>query len=289
MYAALDKDGTLTYAKVALMNQTYYCCHCDKKVKLIMTETRKYFRHTSKSYNGINERLIHQKGKKIIMSGLQQLNFQTIESELYLPKIQQRPDILVDHKLAFEYQCAKIDVHLLNERVQGYSQLKLNNIWIIGGSYLDDKIKRMHLKFINFNQQWQYYLLMLDSLNQQWDLFHHIQFLGPFNKIFFQKQSFPATEFVELLTYHPPVYQIAPQLMTPFLLQKLRQKNDQKSQWVKLRFYQKEGIPVEDYLRETKFPPIPPIYRHPAWQMVCKQEPKFLMQPLLQNKRPSLM
>lgn len=289
MYAALDKNGTLTYAQQAVENQKYYCCHCDKQVKLILTESRRYFRHTNQADNQINERLIHLKGKKLLVDHLKKFGFQNVNLEVYLDQIQQRPDILVDQKIAFEYQCAKIDLQTLVERVNGYRKLAMKNIWVLGGGYLGMRLRKEHLKFINFNYSWGHFIMMLDSLNQQLTLFHHIKFLGPFNKIFYQRETFVDEEIYQVFHCRPSEYQLQKQVMDDYFLQKLRQKNDPKSQKIKLDFYRLHKQTVEDYLRGYEFSPQVPIYSNPAWQVVCGRENELLIQPLLnfeQIKKP---
>lgn len=289
MYAALDEQGSLIYAKEAVESKKYYCCHCDKLVKLILTDSRKYFRHTNKINNNINERLIHKKGKQLILTELQKYNFTLIESEEYLADIKQRPDILLDHKLAIEYQCARIDENTLNQRVAGYHELGIKSIWILGESYLEMKLGREHLKFVDYSPNLGYYLLMLDSLNKRFSLFHHLKFIGPFNKIFFQKEIFTQHDLPNLWIYQPLEYDIKPQVMGEYLINKLRKKNDPQAQWVKMSFYQQQNQTVESFLKKYIFVPQAPIYRVPAWQMACGQKPELLKQPLLnyaQQKNP---
>lgn len=281
MYAALDEQGTLIYAQEAVENQKYFCCHCEKQVKLILTESRKYFRHANKSNNSINERLIHQKGKQLILEELSKYKFEKLESEYYLPEIKQRPDVFINRQLVIEYQCARIDESVLEERVAGYRKLGLESIWILGDAYLETRVHREHLKFIAYSEAYGYYLLMLDSLKQQLTLFHHIKFIGPFNKIFFQREIFSLTNLPNLFSFQVVEYPLHPLMMQDYLVKKLRQKNDPHSQWVKMNFYQQNQQTVESYLERYAFLPQAPIYQTPAWQRVCGSEVNLLKQPLL--------
>ncbi|CAJ1195985.1 competence protein CoiA [Companilactobacillus nantensis] len=283
MYAALDERGTLIYAQEAVESQKYFCCHCDQQVKLILTESRKYFRHANKSNNSINERLIHQKGKQLILDELANYDFKKVESEYYLADIQQRPDIFINRELVIEYQCARIDESVLEERVAGYRKLGLESIWILGGAYLEVGVRREHLKFISYSENYGYFLLLLDSLNQRLTLFHHIKFIGPFNKIFYQREIFSKDNLPNLFTLQVSEYPINPMMMQNHLLKKLRQKNDPQSQWVKMNFYQQNGQTVEAYLEDYAFVPQAPIYQTPAWQQVCGIEINLLKQPLLRH------
>lgn len=281
MYAALDEQGTLIYAQEAVESQKYFCCHCEQQVKLILTESRKYFRHTNKSNNSINERLIHQKGKQLILDELSKYHFSKLESEYYLSEIKQRPDVFINRQVVVEYQCARIDESVLEERVAGYRKLGLESIWILGDAYLEMRVRREHLKFIAYSENYGYYLLMLDSLKQQLTIFHHIKFIGPFNKIFFQREIFSMTDLPNIFTFQVEEYPLHPLMMQDYLTKKLRQKNDPQSQWVKMNFYQENLQTVEAYLEGYAFLPQEPIYQTPAWQQVCGLEAQLLNQPLL--------
>lgn len=287
MYAALNESGILIYAQNANEETKYFCCQCDKPVKLIATKTRKYFRHVNKINNDINERDIHLAGKKIIFNLLK--NFDDVKTEYFLSKIQQRPDILVNHKLAIEYQCALLKINLLEERVLGYRKMGIKSIWILGGDYLDDQVRKKHLKFVNFSKKLGYYIIMLDSKRKVFTFFHHIKFIGPFNRIFFQRQIFQGEQLKEILNFEPQDYHLNPVLMNQHFIRRLRQKNDNNSQRVKMDFFQCHQITVEDYLRNRYFAPIAPIYFYPVWQMACGQSKRLLRQPLLElsvEKKP---
>ncbi|GAQ01189.1 competence protein [Companilactobacillus farciminis] len=212
-------------------------------------------------------------------------NHSNVEEEFFLPEIQQRPDIfLVDQKIAIEYQCALLKINLLEERILGYRRLGIKSIWILGGDYLDDRVHKKHLKFINFSDKLGYYIIMLDSIKQAFTVFHHIKFIGPFNQIFFQRQIFQDAKLNDILEFEPLDYHLNPVLMNQHFIHRLRQKNDRNSQQVKMDFFQRHQITVEDYLNNRYFVPVAPIYFYPAWQMACGQRKKLLRQPLLEFK-----
>lgn len=283
MYAALDKNGTLTNAQFASKQEKYFCSRCQKPVKLIFTDSRVYFRHVNRIDNDINERTIHRQGKQLLLDNLAQFNLQSLTMEQYLPEIQQRPDILVNQTLAVEYQCAKINVKTLSERVVGYQSIGMKSLWILGGGYLNQRVHKEHLKFLNYRRKFGYYLLMLDSKNQQLSLFHHVKFIGPFSKISFQKEIF-RDDLTAIFSFDPKPKLLYPQQMNPYLFNQLRKKNDPKSQRVKMNFYQAHQQTVEDFLTGQVFDPEPPIFKNPAWQRFCGAKTMYLEQPLLKNK-----
>ncbi len=191
---------------------------------------------------------------------------------------------LTDQKIAIEYQCALLKIDSLEERVLGYQQFGIKSIWILGGNYLDDQIHKKHLKFISYSAKLGYYIIMLDSKRKAFTIFHHIKFIGPFNRIFFQRQIFQEAELADILNFAPQNYRLNPVLMNQHFIHRLRQKNDRNSQQVKMDFFQNHQITVEDYLNNRYFVPIAPIYFYPAWQMACGQGKKLLRQPLLEFK-----
>lgn len=283
MYAALNQQGTLINACDAISTDSYICSQCLKPVKLILGSAKPFFRHESLNNNSVHERLIHQQGKAIIAQVLQNHWQVPVELEIFLPDIQQRPDILVDRKLAFEYQCAKIDVQELVKRVQGYSSKKFVNIWILGGNYLSEKLTSEHLKFLAYNEKWKYYLMLFDSQRIRLIIFHHIKFVGPFSKITAQKKVFTRYNLSKVFDFEPTVKVDKPSRVNYRLLRKLRSKNDDRSQKIKMKFFQKYQLTIEEKLQGRLFNPQPPIYRYPAWQMYASGERVYLQQPLLKN------
>lgn len=284
MYAALDKTGLLINACDALERNEYFCCKCQKRVKLISTNNRKYFRHENKKDNDLNEREIHLLGKKIIKTEIGKLKPHTLETEVYLKKIKQRPDILVDQRIAFEYQCANLDVEVLKKRVIGYHKANMKNIWILGGHYLSNKLKREHLKFIDYNDNFKYYILMLDSQQKCFRLFHHINFLGPFNRLIYQKETFSSDKFEKMFRTEFSGRILKDLLLDDYFLERIRRQNDIVTKEIKLNFYLKHNCPLEEYLKGRFFKPEAPIYKTPAWQRQCGQKNIFLDQPLIKYR-----
>ncbi|KRL66256.1 competence protein [Companilactobacillus versmoldensis DSM 14857 = KCTC 3814] len=190
MYAALNTKKILINAIECQNDDQYFCPTCCLPVKLVSAEEKPYFKHQSKSFNHINERDIHRMGKEKLFFAWQNFTGRLVEMEIYLPTIDQRPDILVGKKLAIEYQCALINVNKLNQRVKSYQMKRIDNLWILGGDYLSSTINRLHLKFIAYRPDWGFHLLMFDAKNDLLTLFFEIRFVGPFNKIIFRRKKF---------------------------------------------------------------------------------------------------
>lgn len=89
-------NGQLVWAQTEAKKaqRTYWCPDCGQKVHLCQgTDHRPYFAHYAQSRCDANETAIHQLGKQQIGRWLNQQGWPSY-SEVYLPTIKQRPDIL---------------------------------------------------------------------------------------------------------------------------------------------------------------------------------------------------
>lgn len=77
----------------------------------------------------------------------------TVSIEEPLLKLHQRPDLLINHRLAVEFQCSPISNQRLNERQIGYDGGHYQQLWLLGSPY--QKKFQLHLtkiaKFIVFH------------------------------------------------------------------------------------------------------------------------------------------
>ncbi len=93
----------------------------------------------------------HEQGKLLLYQWLryQRLN---VTLEAYIPKINQRPDILLDlngRQIAIEYQCARIPALQIKLRNEGYKKAGIIPIWIIGANRFNRQTKQ-HIKLDQF-------------------------------------------------------------------------------------------------------------------------------------------
>lgn len=285
MYAALNQDKQLTNAIESNFDDKYYCVRCERPVILIKNDNNAFFRHENVSHNDENERDIHKKGKELIIDSLKILGYKDIESEYYLKTIKQRPDILIDHKTVIEYQCAKINVNKLSDRVASYHALKIPNIWILGGEYLSNQIYRVHLKFVSYRKSWGFYLIMLDSMQEQINLFYEIKLFGPFNKIKYKRKTFLIENIHDLLNFEAEFSIDESVKINSYQLEKIRKLKNKKADALKLKFYQVNDQTVEEFLRNQKFGAIKPIYQNQQWRLVCGEQANYLRQPFLCTKK----
>lgn len=285
MYAALNQDKQLINAVESNFDDKYYCVKCERPVILIKNDNSAFFRHENSSHNEENERDIHKKGKELIIDALKILGYKEIESEYYLKTIKQRPDIFVNRRTIVEYQCAKINTEKLSNRVESYHALKIPNIWILGGEYLSNQIYRAHLKFVSYRKPWGFYLIMLDSMQEQINLFYGIKLFGPFNKIKYQRKIFLIEDIQALLDFEADFSNDKPIEINSYQLEKIRKLKSKKADALKLRFYQSNNQTVEEFLENQKFGAIKPIYQNHQWKLVCGEQAEYLRQPFLSTKK----
>ena len=159
-------NGQLVWAQTEAKKaqRTYWCPDCGQKVHLCQgTDHRPYFAHYAKSRCDANETAIHQLGKQQIGRWLNQQGWPSY-SEVYLPTIKQRPDILTrinDQWAAIEFQCSPLGLTRLIERNQGYERLGIAYRWFLGPTYAHRLQPGKAAQFL----QWHHQQLILPFWN----------------------------------------------------------------------------------------------------------------------------
>lgn len=285
MYAALNEKNILINAQDCENRENYFCPKCKQPVKLVEGAARAFFKHENQRTNDINEHEYHKNGKRLLVEALQQVQTANVRTEHYLKQIDQRPDILIGDHLAIEYQCAKISVSKLACRVKNYFQANINSIWILGRDYLSSSLTKQHLKFVNYQPNWGFYILMFDPLKKVLVIFYWIRFLGPFNKLTYSKRIFPIEDLAELKNFKPKQPEIQTLTISSHQLQKIQRINNMKVNSFKLQYLKLHQQGVEQRLKNEKFSTIKPIFQTHQWMIRCGVKPKYIRQPLLYKKR----
>lgn len=150
MLQALNKHGDLILpSKLTLQevnnlrNELFYCPHCkDKVIIRAGPKVIPHFAHLPKSscrMNGTGESKYHQQAKLLLYAWLQGQSFQKVYLEKYIPKIKQRPDILIEtgsRVIAVEFQSATISPNDIYARNDGYARANIFPLWILGKNQL---------------------------------------------------------------------------------------------------------------------------------------------------------
>lgn len=148
MLMALNEKNKLIQAHKKLKRKKdYYCPACNEKVYLKIGEIiQPHFAHFKKNQCEVfseGETEEHLKGKKLLAEAFKEINKQKkldlrIEIEAYLPKLKQRPDLLVcteDEKYAIEFQCSSISIEDVLRRTKGYQKYGYQVIWVLGSKF----------------------------------------------------------------------------------------------------------------------------------------------------------
>lgn len=150
MLQALNERGdliipsTLTKREVARLRKgSYSCPQCHEQV--IMRAGPKvipHFAHLPQSACHVSrggESKYHQQAKLHLFQWLQNQSFPNVYLETYLPRIHQRPDILIETNnrlIAVEFQSATVSPQEISKRNKGYAQENIFPLWILGKNNL---------------------------------------------------------------------------------------------------------------------------------------------------------
>lgn len=141
LQAINSKTHRLVLAVNADHDEQYHCPECQESLILRHgNATIPHFAHHpgSQCVLGAGETNEHLQGKQQIYDWAEKHGWQPT-MELYLPQIQQRPDVLIkvgNRQIALEFQCSPLSLLRLNERNNGYRQLDIKFRWLLGSPYL---------------------------------------------------------------------------------------------------------------------------------------------------------
>ena len=145
-----NQPGQPTLRKIR--SSPHFCPSCRKPV-ILKAGTVKIPHFAHKRLEGCEafsegESERHLKGKADLHRWIRRTH--QVELEAYLPEISQRPDLLVEGKVAIEYQCSPLSASLFVERTQGYKENEMFPFWIYGGPPI--KRQRQLYQFSTFHR-----------------------------------------------------------------------------------------------------------------------------------------
>lgn len=166
MLVALDREGKLVLAEAAEKNQKFHCPACGEAVILRKGAVKlPHFAHQrhSECSQAFSEAESHEHllGKRQLLS----LFGPQARLEVYLPELQQRPDLLVG-QTAIEYQCSPLDFRRFTQRTAGYLANNYQPLWILGSRFSPTKRLSEFQKGCCFYRNRRLQLWHLDSRQQ---------------------------------------------------------------------------------------------------------------------------
>ncbi|MDR1013257.1 MAG: hypothetical protein LBL38_03250, partial [Lactobacillales bacterium] len=169
MLAAFNKVGQIVYASKDLKKQEdYFCPMCKKNVQLKFgMYIRPHFAHNTKCVVIKSETKEHQALKEAVFYWFKQDKLNHVKLEAYLPEIEQRPDVLVNKKIAVEIQCSSLPIKRLVDRCLAYKKMGITVIWLCGEKlHLNDKLSSLNRAFMNYTENANFFYWELDSQKQ---------------------------------------------------------------------------------------------------------------------------
>lgn len=135
-----NENSQLVMANKARVGSEYTCPTCHQPVRLRHGKKMvAHFAHLPGADCVMNEgeTAEHLLGKQQLFDRLVLHNLAP-RLEVYLPQINQRPDILFNNggvQTAIEFQCSPLSVQRLRKRNGGYRQLEIIPVWVLGKPY----------------------------------------------------------------------------------------------------------------------------------------------------------
>lgn len=195
-------NGEIVYAQQAANKNVYLCPACMQQVILRKGNLKiPHFAHMKNS-DCINqqdgETNEHLNGKQQM---IEFINPHPAKLEVYLKEINQRPDILMGN-LAIEFQCSPIGVKRLTQRINGYQDMKMRSLWILGNNYRRKFGSTSMNKFFYYIKGWGFCMFFWNTHNHDLEMRFNCQFVN--SKLRYQKMFFYTwDEFIHKLKFPP--------------------------------------------------------------------------------------
>lgn len=187
MFYAETTDGERVQAEECgqqIRQEDFFCPGCREPVFLKQGQLRMahfaHYREAGCSTFSEGETEQHLLGKQLLYSWLKGLGM-TVEMEPWLPRLQQRPDVLVkageDRRIVLEYQCSPIPLEHLRERTEGYRREGYEVVWLLGMDYgLGGRLRGKQVAFLAWTPIAAYSLACLDSERGEVQVYQQIHY-----------------------------------------------------------------------------------------------------------------
>lgn len=201
MFTAYDEKGAAVHLihcrdketlKRWKMEKSFYCPCCRSLLTLKVGSTKiPHFAHVSaKQCPASSERESerHLASKMLLYDWFRKQELKA-RLEVYLPSIQQRPDLLLEKPpLAVEVQCSAISLSLFKKRTVHYQKKGLRPLWIYGGRAIEKDrfglftFSSYQQMFFQYSPHWGYWF---PAFQPERKMFLFYLFLFPFSPVKF--------------------------------------------------------------------------------------------------------
>lgn len=178
MLYAQSENQKIVNAKQATRGKKYLCPGCKNRVTLRQGQVKvPHFAHQKFQCNVFSEgeSKEHLHGKNILMKMAQQ-QYEKVELEAYLSDLKQKPDLLINNKIALEFQCSPITVEKMVARSKGYEKKNLRYFWFLGQRHrLKRKMTQQIAQFLHWHPNLGFYLIYVDVERKKLSINYNIQ------------------------------------------------------------------------------------------------------------------
>lgn len=171
--------------------EKWFCPGCHSQVIIKSGKVnRSHFAHKTRETCDLfseNESEEHLKGKELIANNCDKYGIE-YEVEAFLPELNQRPDVLIQEKIAIEFQCSALSLERFKERTESYLNNGYQVIWLLGEKFhLKNKLSALQKQFIYFSESKGFYMWELDVDNHKIYLDYFITYDS--SELFFDRKE----------------------------------------------------------------------------------------------------
>ncbi|MEK4030894.1 competence protein CoiA family protein [Pseudobacillus sp. FSL P4-0506] len=243
-----------------IRDSSYFCPSCRQPVVLKAGAIKMpHFAHQSlracASFSeGESDR--HLKGKADLYKWISRTH--KTELEAYLPEMAQRPDLLVEGKVAIEYQCSPLSATLFAKRTKGYEENDIVPFWIYGGPPVKRQnrlyqISAFHRLFFRYSPHFGFWFLAYCPDRQHFILYSQLTPMSP-------SLYSASVQIIPLYSLsYPPTFTKAHTLAVFSLSDWFRQRDC----WLQKQLYFKQG------LYDSFFSAVYKTSHHPSLLPLC--------------------
>ncbi|MGX7024069.1 competence protein CoiA [Vagococcus hydrophili] len=248
-----------------LKKKKHYCPGCKSEIIVKNgTVIMPHFAHKKNSqcfFFSENESEEHLVGKKLIAANCEKYGID-YELEAFLPELQQRPDVLINRKIAVEFQCSPLSIARFKERTINYQAFGYQVLWILGTKLQwKDSCSSMQRQFVYLSKNIGFYVWELDISKKE--IRNNYFLVSSIWKKFYQTQLFSLEKesVIDILQFplknHEEVsYEIASKVACEKRIhcwnQQLNQKS--KSSLQLQEFFYQEGLNLRELPVEIMLP-----------------------------------
>ncbi|MDR2465059.1 MAG: hypothetical protein LBD38_02125 [Streptococcaceae bacterium] len=158
--------------------ENWFCLACHEKVQLrVGTVVSPYFAHQKQSQCEVfseNESPTHLALKTLFYNWAKD-NGLKAELEAYLPELHQRPDVLIEGRIALEIQCSEISLERFTERTENYKAHGYQPFWLLGPKFKVRKCTQQSMKkFLSFHELSGFSFFSLNAKDERLILYYAI-------------------------------------------------------------------------------------------------------------------